>query len=733
MIRKAIALLLAMLAIAAPAFASDDDPVFALVLSGGGARGLTHIAAIQELDRRGIVPDLVVGTSMGALVGALYAAGYDGDAMEDVALHADLYDAVFSMPPMRTVGTIQSAFETEPGNLLRVEIGKKGLGSQLGILDDMKVNGLIMRLFSKIISVDDFDDLPIPYRAIGTDIANNRTIVFGSGSFFNAVRSSMAIPVVFAPVILEDGSVVVDGGVTANLPVKIARQLGADYILAIDCNDSLKRYDDEDEASALPESLSGFAMQLIDTLASADTSEDALEADWLVSPDYRDFSTFDFAGIPRILADSKAAIASDEVQAVFDDMEAVLAPYMDDMHYIHYDELPVPLIGDVVSEGISGYYDNVFDSYAGRPLDYDTLTELESLLERIRRHEGLAEVSYRVIGDEIHIKGTSYPLLSGFLSLGLSGGIGVRYDGNETFFAYTPEFSVQTQLGLTSSLYGTLGVSVGEGIGINSGLTVPILDTAFFYLDLDLSYGQLSSISIPGTANSAYGRDVGLSFDMGIGYVYSNNIRLDILLGVDYAYLSGTMPANADTVLIPRVHNAYPYCGIGFVYDIYDGGNAADDGFETEVRLTIGGDFPDNMLSYSLDWEFFGIYGPSDKVKFFMDGAVSAVRRPWYLSSAFRVMTTGLKTVDYLYLLLGVRVPLPASTFIDIGAYAEGYSSLHPSSAWEYDTSLIPFATIDGYDVGGCLSGGIITTFGTIKATLYVSAKPRVSFMLEIL
>ena len=117
MIRKAIALLLAMLAIAAPAFASDDDPVFALVLSGGGARGLTHIAAIQELDRRGIVPDLVVGTSMGALVGALYAAGYDGDAMEDVALHADLYDAVFSMPPMRTVGTIQSAFETEPGNV----------------------------------------------------------------------------------------------------------------------------------------------------------------------------------------------------------------------------------------------------------------------------------------------------------------------------------------------------------------------------------------------------------------------------------------------------------------------------------------------------------------------------------------------------------------------------------------------------------------------------------------
>ena len=95
-------------------------------------------------------------------------------------------------------------------------------------------------------------------------------------------------------------------------------------------------------------------------------------------------------------------------------------------------------------------------------------------------------------------------------------------------------------------------------------------------------------------------------------------------------------------------------------------------------------------------------------------------------------MTTGLKTADYLYLLLGVRVPLPSSAFLDIGAYAEGFSNQQRTASWVYDTDLIPMATINDYDIGGCLSGGIITSFGTIKATLYVSVNPRVSFMVEI-
>ena len=267
MIRKALMSILVILVSLASAFASAEKPVFALVLSGGGARGLTHIPVIQELEKRGIVPDMVLGTSMGALVGGLYAAGYDGDALEEVALNENLQDAVYSMPPMRTVGTIRSAFDERPSNLLKVEIGDKGIGSQLGVLDDTKVNNLLMKLFSRVMVYDDFDDLPIPFRAIGTDVTNNKTVVFGSGSFFDAVRASMAFPVVFAPVILEDGSVVVDGGVTANLPVNIARELGADYILAVDCGDALGQYKDEDE-DVPPETLTAVISQIIDTMLS---------------------------------------------------------------------------------------------------------------------------------------------------------------------------------------------------------------------------------------------------------------------------------------------------------------------------------------------------------------------------------------------------------------------------------------------------------------------------------
>ena len=728
MIRKALMSILVILISLASAFASAEKPVFALVLSGGGARGLTHIPVIQELEKRGIVPDMVLGTSMGALVGGLYAAGYDGDALEEVALNENLQDAVYSMPPMRTVGTIRSAFDERPSNLLKVEIGDKGIGSQLGVLDDTKVNNLLMKLFSRVMVYDDFDDLPIPFRAIGTDVTNNRTVIFGSGSFFDAVRASMAFPVVFAPVILEDGSVVVDGGVTANLPVKIARELGADYILAVDCGDALGQYKDEDEAVP-PETLTAVISQIIDTMLSADTASDALEADWLISPDYTGIATFDFSNVPGILERAEAVVASDEMQALFDEIEAVLGPYKEEKSYTHYDELPVHLISDIGYTGISDNYRSQLESFIGRPMDYDTLSELDALLERLRRHEGLENVSYRISGTRIHITGKAYPLLSGYMAMGLNGGIGVRFDGKDVFFAYTPRFSVQAQFSISQLLYATIGVSVSDSVFINSGLTIPVLDKSFFYLDLELKYGSSSSVSIPGTVTSAYGRDVGLCFRTGFGYVDANNLRVDSIFGFDYTYLSGS---DTDMAKIPSINNIYPYFGLGFIYDIYDGGSASDDGFETELKVTIGGDLPENMFSYSIDWEFFGAYGPGDDVKFFAEGQASSVRRPWYLSSAYRVMTTGLKTADYLYLLLGVRVPLPSSAFLDIGAYAEGFSNQQRTASWVYDTDLIPMATINDYDIGGCLSGGIITSFGTIKATLYVSVNPRVSFMVEI-
>ena len=186
--------------------ASIFRPKFALVLSGGGAKGLAHIPILKELDRRGIVPDIVLGTSMGAVVGGFYAAGYSGEELERVVRSNDLMSYFLHLNATRDTESIQSPFTGYDTNLLTVEFGSSGIGASAGLIDDQYVNGFIRRHLSKVLSIKDFDKLSIPFRAIGADITNNRMVVFSSGSLFDAIRASMSLPVIFSPVQLEDGS-----------------------------------------------------------------------------------------------------------------------------------------------------------------------------------------------------------------------------------------------------------------------------------------------------------------------------------------------------------------------------------------------------------------------------------------------------------------------------------------------------------------------------------------------
>ena len=234
--RKAIAALIIFLSIVL--LPASARPRFALVLSGGGAKGIAHIPILMELDRRGIVPDLVVGTSMGAVIGSFYAAGYSGEELERLVESTDLMSYFLHLYAVRGSETLPSPFTDYDTNLLTVEFGSSGFGASNGLVDDQYINGFLRRHLSKVLDVRDFDDLSIPYRAIGTDITNKRKVVFSTGSLFDAVRASMAIPVVFSPVRLDDGSYIMDGGLEDNLPTDIARDLGADIVLAVDVNDA---------------------------------------------------------------------------------------------------------------------------------------------------------------------------------------------------------------------------------------------------------------------------------------------------------------------------------------------------------------------------------------------------------------------------------------------------------------------------------------------------------------
>ena len=211
-----------------------STPRTALVLSGGGAKGVAHIGALRVLDSLGIRPDLVVGTSMGAVVGALYASGYSGRELDSLTRVVPISALFRSYQPLapRSLGILQP--------LVAWEQGERRFALQSASVDEAAASALVNSalLRGNLLARGDFDSLPIPFRAVATDLADRRTVVMRSGDLAQAVRASAAVPLLFAPE-YRDGRYLTDGGLSANVPVRVARAEGAERVIVVDATEHL--------------------------------------------------------------------------------------------------------------------------------------------------------------------------------------------------------------------------------------------------------------------------------------------------------------------------------------------------------------------------------------------------------------------------------------------------------------------------------------------------------------
>ena len=702
-----------------------DYPVFALVLSGGGAKGIAHIPVLEELDRRGIVPDMVIGTSMGAVIGGLYASGHSGEDLEALVRETDLMDYFLRLYAIRSADIISNPFIGYDTNLLTVEFGASGFGATSGLVDDQYISGLLRSLMAKTLDTEDFNELPIPFRAVGTDITNKQRIVFGKGSLFTAIRASMAIPVVFSPVRLEDGSFVMDGGLEDNMPADIARTLGADIVLAVDVGDSLDSYGSENnDMSTLSGAVSGFT----EYLTEPNSAWNYKYADWVIVPDTTAYSSLSFADTAAILEKGQEAV--DASMDIFDELEARLAKRIPDMEWISYDSLPARTIESIVTdELIPASVMPELEEFIGLPFDTETAEAFELLLDDIRRHEGLLSISYGFSDGVITIDSEEYPSLPGSLHLGLSGGIGLRYSKGSSgrlYFAYTPDFALSGRFSVAPDLDLMYGLIVDEGLMLDAGLSYPLGSSmAFFYLDLGIRYGQLSWFSVPGTQDYRFSNDAGVMLKIGTGVLPLKDLRLDAVIGLDYSFLESRS--------LDIRNYLYPYIGLGLVYDGYDGGNASDTGAEASIMLEAGADFPESSLSYSFIADAFLCYGPPGIARFIAEGKAATIRRPAGLMRAYVPTVTGQRTSDYIYLMTGARFILPYSFFIDAGVFFDAAGTDHEGRMPLAGRSLVPFSELEHFHGGGYLAAGIATQFGQIKAALHVSSAPGFSLMVGIL
>jgi len=204
-------------------------PKIGLVLSGGGAMGFAHIGTLKLIDSLQIPIDYITGTSMGGIAAALYAVGYSGKEIEEIALQVD-WQKAFTDRPLRSK---LPYFQKRDAEKYQVELGVKDflpLGPG-GAIVGQNINLLFARLVFNYLQVTDFDSLPIPFRCLAVDLITGKEVVLSSGSLAKAMRATMAVPSVFSPVEWGD-SLLIDGGLLNNLPVNVVRQMGAEIVIA---------------------------------------------------------------------------------------------------------------------------------------------------------------------------------------------------------------------------------------------------------------------------------------------------------------------------------------------------------------------------------------------------------------------------------------------------------------------------------------------------------------------
>jgi NTE family protein len=218
-----------------------ERPTVGLVLSGGAARGTAHIGVLRALEELSVPVDVIAGTSMGSIIGGLYASGMSPDEMEAWLESVDWHDLLDDRPARAVRDARVKNQELNFIDRLEMGVSARGLRAPSGMVSGQKLLHTLRTLTLPVAGLGDFDELPIPFRAVATDIENGDLIVMGSGDLAVAMRASMAVPGVFAPEEV-DGRVLVDGMVVSNLPVRVVKEMRPrpDVIIAVDVGSDLK-------------------------------------------------------------------------------------------------------------------------------------------------------------------------------------------------------------------------------------------------------------------------------------------------------------------------------------------------------------------------------------------------------------------------------------------------------------------------------------------------------------
>jgi NTE family protein len=370
----------------------EARPRIGLVLSGGGARGLAHVGVLKVLEEHRVPIDAIAGTSMGAVIGGLYSAGMSPAEIEALVSTLDWNEAFRDRSPRRDMNFRRKQDDRE--FLVRFPLGVKSgdLRVPRGLIQGQKLTQILRRETISVAGIADFDRLPIPFRAVATDLETGERRVLAGGDLTEALRASMSAPGVFAPVEL-DGRLLVDGGLVENLPVDIAKEMGVDRVIAVDVG--FQPVGRKELNSAL-----AVSNQMLTIMMLRETARQRAllgEGDLLIEPALGTMLSTDFtaaAGTIRIGTDAARAQAP-----------RIAALGLDEARWQRYlagragAPLP-PEVQFVRADGRSERYreriEAEFAPVVGKPLDANAM---ERHLSRLYGDDNFESVDYKVVRD----------------------------------------------------------------------------------------------------------------------------------------------------------------------------------------------------------------------------------------------------------------------------------------------------------------------------------------------
>jgi NTE family protein len=572
-------------------------PKIGLALGGGGAKGGAHIGLLKILERENIPVDYIAGTSIGSLIGAFYSLGYRAEEIETIMLSVPWeYGYSDTIPrrklPYRHKQRDQFNFPVNLG----YQNGE--LKTPRGLLYGQNASLLLREAFGNISNFNSFDNLPIPYRAVATDLSTNETVLIDSGDLLTAIKASSSVPGILAPVEYDD-KLLVDGGITNNMPVDVVKAMGADIVIAVDIGDELVGAEALNSTVSVLAQLSSFL-----TVTSATRQKNFMsDNDVLIRPDIKDLSTTDWSTFSVGILQGELA-AEDKIDqltrlSLSKQEYASYSNQKQQRHQILVSQLEKPLTSVSIENQSS-----VNTAYIQEHLALDDVEHItsENLVEAIHRVYALDEfqrvqstITELEHGRQLQVIAQEKSWGPNFLEFGL---------GWETNF--TDQSSIDLDFAYTATNMTDYGgewrtqLELGNEQAFSSEFYMPLTPVRSVFSTTRYAYN-----AIDWTVHSSFNSSLNVvqnnnRVSQGAGYNFSKNSFVELGLLAEMGQLSNDFAFNDDITY--DAYGAY----LEFAYDSLDSSSFPSQGKRLIVNVTRRNEHVHNTTLFTGDVSNFG-------------------------------------------------------------------------------------------------------------------------------